>query len=819
MNIRGLSRRSLLSLVLLLAGALLLILFFFFGFCRQERRDDPVFLLRINEVCTVNPGTASGESYTYEDYIELYNPSSEEISLAHLYLSDTRDNYALGSLPEDTIPPGGYYVIYAVGEDGSSPKGFHGLPFRLSEDEILTLSYGPKSENDSQRFFLIDSLSIPPLLPGAVYARTEDGSGKLAQMRPSPGVSNQTSTLFLEAPSLLAESGFYDDPFTLELQVPEGLSVYYTLDGSEPTPEDLLYQEALTFSDPSPNPNVFAAREDITTETSDYTAPKDPIDKALIVRAAAYDEAGNYSSTVTGVYFLGFDEKEGYENIPVLSLVTDPPNLFDEETGIYVRGDRYDEALSNMEISPDMIWADLMDYLNYYMGGPLTERPAHISYFNGEQKLTLEQECGIRIRGNESRRYGQKGLTLFARSRYGTDSFAPMIFDNDIPYSDLILSNGRLLKKVFFFSLVEDRDVAVQDYVPCQVFLNGEYWGMYYLMEKYSAAYLEGHYGIGEGNSLLIKATREVQHGNLTDISRFKALREYLKQDMSDPELYEGLLSQMDMQSFIDWMCTNIYIGNTDTRPLGGNVFTWQAIHPSWLKYGDGRWRWMLYDLDNSFGFGIDWEIGPYEIDSFVDFPWFYGSGLLDDEPMTDLMANEDFRRQFVLTFMDMANENFSPSRVLPLLDELEAQCSAAAAKSYDRWNDTPFDTPFDEQVEEAREFFSKRYDHIVPCLAEHFFLEGELVPVTVATEKGEGSSVTLNTLSLNLEDEDWIGGYYTDYPLTLTAKPAEGYVFLGWEIADCQALTSLKEPKLEIQLKDGTQPSVKAVFEKEPLE
>ena len=817
MNIRKISRRSLLSLSLLAGGALLLILFSFFGFRRQEHPDDPVFLLRINEVCTVNPGTAAGESYTFEDYIELYNPSPKDISLAHLYLSDTRGNYDLGALPEDTIPSKGYYVIYAGGEEGAAPEGFHSLPFRLSEDEILTLSYGTESRNGSQRFFPIDSFSIPALQPGAVYARTEDGSGKPAQMRPSPGESNQTSTLFLDAPSFSAKSGFYSDPFTLELQAPKGLSVYYTLDGSEPTPEDLLYQEALTFSDPSPNPNVFSTREDITTETSDYTAPKEPIDKALVVRAAAYDEAGNYSSTVTGVYFLGFDEKEGYDGVPVLSLVTDPPHLFDEETGIYVRGRRYDEALSNIEISPDMIWADLMDYLNYYLGGSLTERPTHISYFNEEQELALEQEGGLRIRGNESRRYGQKSFTLFARSRYGADRFAPVIFDNDISYPDLVLSSGRLLKKVFFFSLVEDRSTAVQDYVPCQVFLNGEYWGMYYLMEKYSATYLEGHYGIGEENSLLIKATREVQDGNLEDISRFKALREYLKLDMSDPELYADLLTQMDMQSFIDWMCTNIYIGNTDSRPLGGNVFTWQAVHPSWLKYGDGRWRWMLYDLDNSFGYGINQEGPSYEIDSFVDFPWFYGSGLLDDEPMTDLMVNENFRRQFVLTFMDMANENFAPAHVLPLLDDLEERYSAAAQKSFDRWNDTPLDMPFDEQVEEMRDFFRNRYDAIVPCLAEHFSLEGELVPVTVSAEAGEGGTVALNTLTLELSKKDWTGSYYTDYPLALTAKSREGYTFLGWEVSGCRVLSSsLQEADLEVQLENGTQPSIKAVFEKE---
>ena len=41
---------------------------------RNARPASAIRQLRINEICTVNPGTAIGEATTYEDYIELYNP-------------------------------------------------------------------------------------------------------------------------------------------------------------------------------------------------------------------------------------------------------------------------------------------------------------------------------------------------------------------------------------------------------------------------------------------------------------------------------------------------------------------------------------------------------------------------------------------------------------------------------------------------------------------------------------------------------------------------------------------------------------------------
>ena len=140
---------------------------------------------------------------------------------------------------------------------------------------------------------------------------------------------------------------------------------------------------------------------------------------------------------------------------------------------------------------------------------------------------------------------------------------------------------------------MEDRDTAIQQYTPCQVFLNGEYWGMYYLMEKYSSEYLAGHYDVAPDNTLLVKDTRYVENGIPQDIARYKELRTFLaEQNLADPDVYQELLTKMDMQSFIDWMCTNIYIANTDTKPLGGNVLTWQTLTPENDAEGDGRFRW-----------------------------------------------------------------------------------------------------------------------------------------------------------------------------------------------------------------------------------
>ena len=390
-----------------------------------------------------------------------------------------------------------------------------------------------------------------------------------------------------------------------------------------------------------------------------------------------------------------------------------------------------------------------------------------------------------------------------------------MLFDTDISYPNLILSCSRTLKKAFFFDLVADRDTATQRYLPCQVFLNGEYWGMYYLMEKYSTEYLAGHYDVEQDNTLLIKDTRYVEDGDYEALQNYRDLRDFLSQaDFSDPENYAELLTKMDMQSFIDWMCTNIYIANTDTKPLGGNVLTWQTVTPENDTEGDGRFRWILYDLDDSLGVGTDLATTPaYAFDSFTGHAVYAALGFLDDEPMPALMENEDFRRQFVLTFLDLANENFRWDRVKALLDQAAEQ-KPWADKSWDRWNAAPETATFDEELQDLHTFFEHRAEYIVPMLADHFGLEGTLADVTLTSVPADQGAVVLNTITPALDGADWTGQYYTDYPITLKAEAAGDYEFVRWEITGGEiANGAIEDSEIQVNLDGNTE--ITAVFEK----
>ena len=124
MNSRNIQRRNLFLLGLLAAGSFLFLVLYFFASYYHAHPANPAFYLRINEVCITNPGTSDGEELIYRDYVELYNPSNQEVPLEHIFLSDSTKDFSLGPLPADIIAPGGYYVIYT---DDSN-----GFPFLLS---------------------------------------------------------------------------------------------------------------------------------------------------------------------------------------------------------------------------------------------------------------------------------------------------------------------------------------------------------------------------------------------------------------------------------------------------------------------------------------------------------------------------------------------------------------------------------------------------------------------------------------------------------------------------------------------------------------
>ncbi len=747
----------------------------------------------INEICAKNTAYAAPDG-KYYDWIELYNPSDKSADLSGYGLSDKADKPYQFVFPDNTIIAGKERIIVFCDSKIVQSNVQYSAAFGLSTNGETVLLTDSKGNT-------VDSITFGVMTDNQSYGRVPDGSESFAYMEMSPNTANEAKSIIsadVKKPVLSKESGFYNDAFSLDISASENSVIYYTLDGSEPTADSSIYSSPIMVSDISYSSNILSARTDIapSTSMSSVAAPKNPVDKAFVVRAAAMDENGNFSDTVTGTYFIGYQNKSAYyQNLKVISLVTDSGNLYDYENGIYVQGKVYEDWKNSPDYS-----LETPEWLipgNYTQKGSAWEREASMQIFeNGS--LAVSQNVGIRIHGGATRSMPQKSFNIYARSRYGASKLNFDLFSGNVSsessgetiteFDSFMLRNGGNDAQYARFrdklnqSLVSDRSFLTQGMEPCIVFINGEYWGQYEITEKLDEDFISAHYGVKKNNICVVK-NQELDSGDAAAYEEWGQLREWITStDLSDESNYNELCEKIDMQSFMDYMSAEIYFNNVDWG--SNNTAMWKAVNtdPS-NPYADGKWRFVMFDTEYSTN--LYGQAKP----SDNTFSQIMQSDSFLADLLNSAMKNDTFNRQFCQTFMDMANENFNYNKVSDLIEQLSAAYHDTTVDTYNRfWSDWPggywAEPMLSKEVDSVKKFYSSRFSSITSSLKNSLGLNGQLVNVTVKNDESMGN-VTINTIAPDFTNGSWSGKYYTNYPVSLSAEPKEGFEFVGWETSD----------------------------------
>ncbi len=489
--------------------------------------------------------------------------------------------------------------------------------------------------------------------------------------------------------SFSRESGFYEENFYLEILWNPHYTIRYTTDGSTPTVDSRIYTEPILITDASKMENRYSARSDTSIcfytdeiekygwadQSVKYVIPQFPVDKCNVVRAAEFNEEGEMVAEELGIYFVGFDSKEGYDGIQMVSIVTDPVNLFDNDTGIYVTGRKWDEFTKQGET----VWVRWA--ANYFEKGIDWEREARVDIFDENRQHYFSNKAGIRIQGGASRTYAQKSLSVYAREEYGgSDIFREDLFQNGFGPHKFLLSAGgqdyQVKVKDYLIQSIEkntDSKFSTIEMLPCALFLNGEYWGVYYLAESFNADYIETHYGIDEENAIVVKDA-QLEDGIESDMDLYNGMLSFISDnDMREGSNYEKACELIDIGSFIDYYATEVYLGNTDW-PYA-NVAMWRARETdSANPYCDGRWRWMLFDLNISGVMSI-YEAGD-SIRRTIEYDAMFAS----------LIKNKDVQDMFCARLNELADKVYTEENIRKALDNWLYMMEAPLTKSSERF-------------------------------------------------------------------------------------------------------------------------------------
>ena len=187
---------------------------------RFPRCDDKSFLynpqtpkLVINEFMASNETAYADDAGEYDDWIEIYNGEETNIDLSGIYLSDNSDNPTKWALPNITMLPNSYLLIWA---DSDGNQGANHANFKLKKDgETIGLYFG-----EDFGFAPIDEYNYPVQTTDISYGRLPNGTGEFQELSfISPNFNNEDTLIVIDPPIEITEMLLYPNPFSESITI------------------------------------------------------------------------------------------------------------------------------------------------------------------------------------------------------------------------------------------------------------------------------------------------------------------------------------------------------------------------------------------------------------------------------------------------------------------------------------------------------------------------------------------------------------------------------------------------------------------------
>ena len=690
------------------------------------RRSDPTASsLTINEIMASNIDEFVSPAYNFDGWIELYNPTEQAVSLGGLYMSDNADDPKQWHLPADfgILPAKGYKLVWF----DSNVINQHNAPFKLDVD-------GGTLYISDTTGKLITSQSYPASMERVSYARTTDGGTKWSTTStPTPGTSNAAATyasVQLAAPVVDLPSQLFTGSLAVNVTIPSGTTLRYTLDGSLPT----------------------------LTNGQTSTTGKINVNTTTSLRLRLFADGKLASPVTTRSYIL----KDKNYTLPVVSVVGDSRFFYDDSLGVCVKG--VNGRPGNGSESPcnwNMEW----------------ERPVNFSYLTEDGEMALNQDVNLEMCGGWSRAWTPHSFKLKGNKELGGNKNLPYPFFAQKPYirnRTLQIRNGGNDNQTRFKDpalqyIVQTSgiDVDGQSYQPVHEFINGQYIGVLNVREPNNKHYVYANYGWDDDEIDQFEMSPDsgyVQKCGTPDA--FIELVDILSPDAANSETYAEICTMLDIDAYANYMATQMYLGGTD----------WPQNNVKGFRHQDGgRFRFVLFDLD--FAFNTNNPFNDFMWKENYTFDQLYPRelGRITEQIrfvtlFKNLLKNADFRRKFIDAYCMMGGSVFEATRATTIINELANRVNPAMALENKSVNQT---------ANELRSNLSSRLNTATNALRNYStFNLGSVSPQRVTLDSDvDGAQLMVNGMQVPTGHFD--GNLFA--PVTLRAVAPAGYVFLGW--------------------------------------
>ena len=769
----------------------LLLLFALCGISYAHAQDNKGLI--INEIMQSNVECIMDDIHEFPDsWVELYNASDAEVNLKDYQISNKNKVKKAWQLPDKTIAPKGYVIIYCD-KEGKEDNRLH-PDFRLESAKGCTVYLFKDKGAEPVDSLPADMKKMPA--PDIAYGRETDGADKWGyQLTPTPGKANTGEICdnkhILGAPIFSEKGRVTSDKEAIKLELslpegaPEGAYITYTTNGDEP-------------------------KADVTSTCKKYTTAFN-ITKTTVIRAKVFCD-GWLSPMSTAQSYIFHPRKM---TIPIFSVQTDDRYL---NGGNYMGLFKYNTSKEDKKTHD---W----------------RRPVNIEFFPVEGEESAFNQLGeTRIQGGQSRSNALKSMVFYANKRFDPDNkrYSYEFFPDQKPgvtefKSFSLRDGGNDFSDMYFRDLIIQRTMASHVDLDWQaghsavLYINGEYMGMLNIRERSNEDNIYSNYDGLEDLDMV-----EISHEKVNNVDKF--IEEYKEGDSLFYNGFKEFYSQkghtlaeyeewMDVSEYLNVMVMNLFYGNLDFP--GNNLVFWRPNDDAKDCPLPKRFRVIVKDTD--FGIGLYNRSNDVNALGMIYNPSQYQDNWAFTEPATrlfkNMMENEDMRQMFIdksCVYMGDFMNAEGTGEVMDLIIEEALEEFVAHRNKYNSWGNNRNDilNKFDSAkkwlagwVEEnqwggwwggggGKTVHQSRMYHFYNQLSKQYQL-GDTILVTVNKNVNDlPDSVTINGIKLSKGIFD--GKLFPNRMYTISAKAPEGKSIKGWKVITTPASGSKQTKEYE---------------------
>lgn len=687
----------------------------------------------INEIMAANVDVYRDPSTNFGSWVELYNPTSEDVKLGGLYISDDPQNLKKHRLVNDygTLKALNFAILNFDHHDIWTKQSYRQIDDKLDVDGgTIIISDGVN---------IIAQQDYPQAISRMSYARVKDGGNTWSFTGvPTPGVSNQESDGYaneqLPKPVVDKPGCLFNGSMLINVEIPKGATLRYTTDGTTPT----------------------------LTKGSVSVDGKFNITSTTCFRFRLFKDGYLPSAVTTCSYILN----NGNEPFPIISVVMDRAN-FDSNSnyGLFTKS-------SNGRPGNGQT-----DNCNWNMDW---DRPVNMEYITEEGECVVSQECDMSACGGWSRAWSPHSFKLKATKQYDLKSIFEYQFFEDKPFLNnktLQIRNGgndtsARVKDASIQQVAARSGIYVdyQAWQPVHVYINGKAYAVLNMREPNNKHYAYSNYGIDTDEMEQFEISPDSGYVQMVGTGEYFKKLYNLSATAAEDDTYEEICKIVDIDEYINYMAIELYAGGDDWPQNNVKGF---------IGVNDGKFHFVLFDMDfalnSSSPLKTFQDKNWYSFNSLLGYDYSKGKSIAgtrlykENEFVTiflNLLKNSTFQKKFIDAFCLVGGSVYTPTRVKKIVSEVSAYLGSGG---YVNCSGT---------ANQVISGFTNRQGTMMNHIASYFKLSNSTKHVVSLSSNVAGAKLFVN--DMEVPTGEFNGTLFG--PVTYKAAAPAGYKFAGWK-------------------------------------